>query len=83
MQRKPEDRVLPYNGQNMIDTNKTKAIDIIASVYMFLKTISNHNYQSLTALMPHTTMSPYIGIQSKPHSHVFGNWISVLNQGKR
>ena len=46
MQRKPEDRVLPYNGQNMIDTNKTKAIDIIASVYMFLKTISNHNYQS-------------------------------------
>ena len=35
MQRKPEDRVLPYNGQNMIDTNKTKAFDIIASVYMF------------------------------------------------
>ena len=35
MQRKPEDRVLPYNGQNMIDTNKTKAIDIITSVYMF------------------------------------------------
>ena len=34
MQRKPEDRVLPYNGQNMIDTNKKKAIDIIASVYM-------------------------------------------------
>jgi len=37
MQRKPEDRVLPYNGQNMIDTNKTKAFDIIASVYMFWK----------------------------------------------
>ena len=35
MQRKPEDRVLPYNGQNMVDTNKTKAIDIITSVYMF------------------------------------------------
>jgi len=35
MQRKPEDRVLPYNGQNMLDTNKTKAFDIIASVYMF------------------------------------------------
>ena len=35
MQRKPEDRVFPYNGQNMIDTNKTKAFDIIASVNMF------------------------------------------------
>ena len=31
MQRKPEDRVLPYNGQNMLDTNKTKAFDIITS----------------------------------------------------
>ena len=37
MQRKPEDRVLPYNGQNMIDTNKTTAFDIITSVYMFQK----------------------------------------------
>ena len=37
MQRKPEDRVLPYNGQNMIDTTKTKAFDIITSVYMFQK----------------------------------------------
>ena len=37
MQRKPEDRVLPYNGQNMLDTNKTKAFDIITSVYMFRK----------------------------------------------
>ena len=37
MQRKPEDRVLPYNGQNMIDTNKTKAFDIITSGYMFQK----------------------------------------------
>ena len=37
MQRKPEDRVLPYNGQNMLDTNKTKAFDIITSVYMFQK----------------------------------------------
>ena len=37
MQRKPEDRVLPYNGQNMIDTNKAKAFDIITSVYMFQK----------------------------------------------
>ena len=26
---------LPYNGQDMLDTNKTKAFDIIASVYMF------------------------------------------------
>ena len=26
---------LPYNSQNMLDTNKTKAFDIIASVYMF------------------------------------------------
>ena len=34
MQRKPEDRVLPYNVQDMLDTNKTKAFDIIASVYM-------------------------------------------------
>ena len=33
MQRKPEDRVLTYNGQNMLDTNKTKAFDIITSVY--------------------------------------------------
>ena len=32
--------------------------------------------------MPHTTMSPYIGIQSKPQSHVFGNWISVMNLGQ-
>ena len=37
MQRKPEDRVLPYNGQIMLDTNKTKAVDIITSVYMFQK----------------------------------------------
>ena len=37
MQRKPEDRVLPYNGQNMLDTNKTKEFDVIASVYMFQK----------------------------------------------
>ena len=36
-QHKPEDRVLPYNGQNMIETNKTKAFDIITSVYMFQK----------------------------------------------
>ena len=35
MQRIPEDRVLPYNGQNMLGTNKTKAFDIIVSVYMF------------------------------------------------
>ena len=35
MQRKPKDRVLPYNGQNMVDTNKTKEIDTITSVYMF------------------------------------------------
>ena len=32
MQRKPEDRVFPYSGQNMLDTNKTKAFDIITSV---------------------------------------------------
>ena len=37
MQRKREDRVLPYNGQNMLDTNKTKEFDIIARVYMFQK----------------------------------------------
>ena len=37
MQRKPEDRVLPYNGQNILDTNKTKAFDIITSVYTFQK----------------------------------------------
>ena len=37
MQRKSKDRVLPYNGQNMIDTKKTKAIDIMTSVYMFQK----------------------------------------------
>ena len=37
MQHTPEDRVLPYNGQNMLDTNKTKAFDIITSVYMFQK----------------------------------------------
>ena len=37
MQRKPEDRVLPYNGQNMLDTNKTKALDIMTSVYMLQK----------------------------------------------
>ena len=45
MQRKPEDRVLPYNGQNMLDTNKTKAFDITTSVYMFENNF-NHNYQS-------------------------------------
>ena len=37
MQRKPEDRVLPYNGKNMIDMNETKAFDITTSVYMFQK----------------------------------------------
>ena len=29
MQHKPEDRVLPYDGQNMIDTNKTKAFILL------------------------------------------------------
>ena len=37
MQRKPEDRVLPYNGQNMLDTNRTKEFDNISSVYRFQK----------------------------------------------
>ena len=37
MQRKLEGRVLPYNSQNMLDTNKTNAFDIITSVYMFQK----------------------------------------------
>ena len=37
MQRKLEDRVLPYNGQNVLDMNKIKAFDIITSVYMFQK----------------------------------------------
>ena len=37
MQRKPEDRVLPYNGQSMLDTNKTKAFYTITGVYMFQK----------------------------------------------
>ena len=37
MQRKPEDRVLPYNDQNMLDTNKTKAFGITTSVYRFRK----------------------------------------------
>ena len=48
MQCKPEDRVLPYNGQNMLDTNKTKAFDIITSVYMFQKQLQiiciNHRW---------------------------------------
>ena len=35
--RTPKDRVLPYNGQNMLDTNKTKAFDIITSVSTFQK----------------------------------------------
>ena len=81
MQRKPEDRVLPYNGQNMLDTNKTKAYDIITSVYMFQKqfrtiTISHrrHGYH---------ISCRHIYIQSKPHDVVFRNWISVMNQGKR
>jgi len=34
MQRTPEDRVLPYNGQKMLDTYKI-GFDIIISVYMF------------------------------------------------
>ena len=37
MQHKPEDRVLPYNGQEMLHTNKTKVFDIITSAYMFQK----------------------------------------------
>ena len=41
MQRKPEDRFLPYTGQNMLDTNKTKAFDIITSAYMFQKQIQS------------------------------------------
>ena len=41
MQRKPEDRVLPYNGQNMLDMYKTKAFDIITSVYMFQKQVQS------------------------------------------
>ena len=52
MQRKSEDRVLPYNGQNMLDTNKTKAFDIITSVYMFWKqfqiiTINHRRYGTI------------------------------------
>ena len=41
MQRKPEDRVLPYNGQEMLDTYKTKVFDIITSAYMFQKQIQS------------------------------------------
>ena len=54
MQRKPEDRVLPYNGQNMLDTNKTKAFDIITSVYMFQKQfqILTINHRRHKRLMP-------------------------------
>ena len=29
MQRKPEDRVLPYNDQNMLDTNKTRHLILL------------------------------------------------------
>ena len=54
MQRKPEDRVLPYNGQNMLDTNKTKALDIITSVYMFQKQfqIISNNHRRHERPMP-------------------------------
>ena len=37
MQHKPEDRVLPYNGQNMLNTCKAKSLDIITSAYRFQK----------------------------------------------
>ena len=37
MQRNRRIEFFPYNGQNMLDTNKTKAFDIITSVYMFQK----------------------------------------------
>ena len=80
MQRKPEDRVLPYNGQKMLDMNK-KAFDIVTSVYMFQKQIQiisiNHRRHGYHISCRH------IYIQSKPHGVVFGNWISIMNQGKR
>ena len=41
MQRKPEDRVLPYNGQNMLNTCKAKSLGIITSAYMFQKRIQS------------------------------------------
>ena len=41
MQRKPEDRVLPYIGQNKLDTYETKSFDIITSVYMSQKQIQS------------------------------------------
>ena len=45
MQRKPEDRVLPYNGQNMLDTSKTNHL-ILLLVFICFKNNFNHNYQS-------------------------------------
>ena len=66
----------------MLDTNKTKAFDIIASVYMFQKQfpIITINHRQHERPMP---LCRQIYIQSEPHDVVFGNWISVMNQGKR
>ena len=45
MQRKPEDRVLPYNGQSMLDMNKKKHL-ILLLVFVGFKNNFSHNYQS-------------------------------------
>ena len=80
MQHKPEDRVLPYNGQNMLDTNKTKAFDIIASVYMFWKQFQiitiNHRRHGYHISCRHTSSTIKTAISR------IGNWISVMSRGK-
>ena len=47
MQRTPEDRVLPYNGQKMLDTIKTDLILLVYIYgYIYFKNISIIMYQS-------------------------------------
>ena len=41
MQRKQKDRVLTYNGQEMLDSYKTKVFDTITSAYMFQEQIQS------------------------------------------
>ena len=57
MQRKPEDRVLPYNGQKMLDMIETNLILLL--VCIGFKNIFNHNVSILDSIVPHPTMSPY------------------------
>ena len=73
---------LPYNAQDMLDTNKTKVIDITTSVYMFQKqfqiiSINHRRHKWPIPLCRHTRL-----YNQKPQGHVLEVGFPSMNRGK-